>query len=86
MPLGYATPVEIYSPKYDTPKALDDKNPDLRTTIYWKPDIVVNKDNKVSVDFYTADTHTTYSVVTEGICPNGTLIYKHEKAVVKVEK
>jgi hypothetical protein len=86
MPLGYATPTEFYSPKYDTPKSLDDESLDMRTTIYWKPDIVVNKDNKTSVDFYTADTHTTYSVVTEGICSNGTLIYKHEKSIVKVEK
>jgi hypothetical protein len=86
MPLGYTTPAEFYSPKYDAPKSPDDDIPDLRTTIYWKPDVVVTKDSKTSVDFYTADTHTTYSVVTEGICPDGTLIYGHKKAVVKVEK
>jgi hypothetical protein len=85
VPLGYAAPVEFYSPKYDTEMALKNANPDMRSTIYWKPDIILNEDDKASVQFYTADTKTTYSVVTEGICFNGTLIYKREKAIIKVQ-
>jgi len=86
MPLGYAVPAEFYSPKYDTDEARKSPTPDLRSTVYWKPDIVINKDGRAAVEFYTADPHTTYSVVTEGISPNGTLIYTHTKAIVKVEK
>jgi hypothetical protein len=84
MPLGYATPAAFYSPRYDTPASPDSDTPDLRTTIYWKPDVVVAGDGKASIDFYTADTHTSYSVVMEGISPNGTLIYGHKKAALKV--
>jgi hypothetical protein len=86
MPLGYATPAAFYSPRYDTPASPDSDTPDLRTTIYWKPDVAVAEDSKASIDFYTADTHTSYSVVMEGISPNGTLIYGHKKAALKVGK
>jgi hypothetical protein len=86
MPLGYATPAAFYSPRYDTPASPDSDIPDLRTTIYWKPDVIVAEDGKASVDFYTADAPTTYSVVMEGISPDGTLIYGHKKAVLKVGK
>jgi hypothetical protein len=57
----------------------------LRTTIYWKPNVTVNSDGKASVDFYTADTPGSYSAVIEGVCPDGTLIYEHKKALIKVE-
>ncbi|MDR0699539.1 MAG: hypothetical protein LBG28_10040 [Tannerella sp.] len=85
IPLGYATPAAFYSPKYDAGQAPAD-GADRRATVYWKPDVVVAKDANASIDFYTTDLPTTYSVVTEGICPDGTLIYRHEKAFVKVEK
>jgi hypothetical protein len=58
VPLGYQTPYEFYSPIYDSPETLNNENPDLRSTIYWKPDVVVNKAHKVSVDFYTADNNS----------------------------
>jgi hypothetical protein len=85
MPLGYAVPAEFYSPKYDTPEAFQNDNPDLRSTIYWKPNIVIDSDNKASVDFYTADKDTPYSVVTEGICADGRLIYRREKELINVK-
>jgi hypothetical protein len=84
-PLGYSSPIEFYSPKYDTQEALDFSIPVLRTTIYWNPNVIVNSDGSVKVDFYTADIPSSYSVVIEGICPDGTLIYRCAKGVVKVE-
>jgi hypothetical protein len=85
MPLGYAVPAEFYSPKYDTPEALQNDNPDLRSTIYWKPNIVIDSDNKASVDFYTADKDTPYSVGTEGVCADGRLIYRRKKELINIE-
>ncbi|GHU64976.1 hypothetical protein FACS1894123_10530 [Bacteroidia bacterium] len=40
---------------------------------------------KASVEFYTSDTPSTYSVVIEGIGRHKTLIYHKENAVIKVE-
>jgi len=85
LPLGYQKPVEFYSPKYDTPEALNNKNPDLRTTIYWKPNVTVDSTQKASVDFYAANACTTYSIVIEGIGPGRKLIYRIKKAFIKVD-
>jgi hypothetical protein len=82
---GYKRPVEFYSPRYDTPQTLAAELPDLRNTIYWKPNVLANEAGKASVEFYAADTPTTYSVVIEGVCPDGTLIYKRCNGLVNVK-
>jgi len=84
MPLGYSVPAEFYSPQYDTPAKRNSDEPDLRSTIYWKPSVLTDDEGKAVVEFYSADKGATYSVVTEGICPDGTLIYKRSKALIKV--
>lgn len=66
MPLGLQKPKEFYSPHYEI---LKPKQPDLRTTIYWKPNVQF-KNGKASVSFYTADTSSTYTVLMEGIADN----------------
>jgi len=40
---------------------------------------------KASVDFYTADACTSYSIVMEGIGPGKKLIYCKKDAFIKVE-
>jgi len=83
-PLGYQKPVEFYSPKYETLQAKQSSIPDLRTTIFWKPDIVISNDHKeAGFDFYTSDFPTTYSVVIEGLTSDGKIIRQVEK--IRVE-
>jgi len=83
-PLGYQKPVEFYSPKYETLQAKQSPIPDLRTTIFWKPDIVISNDHKeAGFDFYTSDFPTTYSVVIEGLTSDGKIIRQVEK--IRVE-
>ncbi|MDR3220077.1 MAG: TonB-dependent receptor plug domain-containing protein [Dysgonamonadaceae bacterium] len=84
-PLGYQLPVAFYSPKYDTKEAVSNRNPDLRTTIYWKPDVVVDSNGQAFIDFYTADTPSTYSVVVEGVSSDGRLIYYRGKSLINVK-
>jgi hypothetical protein len=85
-PLGYQKPVEFYAPKYDTPERINSDTTDLRSTIYWKPNVLVDDEDEASLEFYTADTPSTYSVVIEGIGRHKTLIYHRENALIKVEK
>lgn len=82
-PLGFQMPVEFYAPKYDTHESKHLGNPDYRTTIFWKPDIVTSEDGKASFEFYTSDFPTTYSVVIEGISTDGKLIRQVEKIEVR---
>jgi hypothetical protein len=81
---GYKRPAEFYSPRYDTQEKRSGGDPDLRSTIYWKPDALTDENGNASVEFYTADTPTSYSVVIEGVCPDGTLIYKRENKFITV--
>ncbi|GHT74323.1 TonB-dependent receptor [Bacteroidia bacterium] len=85
MPLGYQTPIEFYSPQYDTPEARENALVDLRSTIYWKPDVLFNFEGKATVEFYTADTQTTYSVIIEGVTTEGKLIYCKKTDYVSVK-
>lgn len=78
-PLGFQPPAEFYSPRYDTALKRNSNKPDLRTTIYWNPDIKTSESGEVSFSFYTADANTTYSVVVEGISEDGKIIRAVEK-------
>ena len=68
--LGYQQPVEFYSPQYDK---IGNAKPDLRTTVYWNPDIKI-KNGKADVNFYSADGKVDYSVIIEGLTDEGKLI------------
>jgi len=79
-PIGFYKAREFYSPKYDSP-TLPAKQHDLRSTIYWKPEIVTDKDGNASFEYYNADGTGTYRVVIEGIDDKGNLgrqVYRYK--------
>ena len=82
-PLGFQKPAEFYSPIYDTPESKYQSIPDYRTTIFWKPDVVVEEGKDAQFNFYTSDFPTTYSVVIEGISDDGQIVRHIEKIEVK---
>ncbi|WP_144912500.1 carboxypeptidase regulatory-like domain-containing protein [Mucilaginibacter frigoritolerans] len=80
IPKGYSKVREFYSPKYDDPKT-NSKIPDLRSTIYWKPNIITDKEGNASFEFFNADTKGNYRVVVEGIDSDGNLgrqVYRYK--------
>ena len=79
IPLGYQKPAEFYSPRYDTPKQRDNGQADLRTTLYWNPNVMVTSAGEAMFDFFTADAATTYSVVIEGVASDGAIIESRSK-------
>jgi len=83
-PLGFQQPIEFYAPKYETIEARQSPMPDLRTTIYWKPDVVISAENdEATFEFYTSDFPTTYSLVIEGLTTDGLIVRQVEK--IRVE-
>ena len=71
---------EFYSPKYDAPKT-SAVIPDLRSTIYWNPNIITDKDGKASIEYFNADGKGIYRVVIEGIDDDGNLdrvVYRYK--------
>ena len=75
-PKGFYAAPSFNIPDYDNNKIRDSKTPDLRHTIYWNGDIVTNNSGKFNVDFYSADTPTTYLVTITGVTAKGDIIYK----------
>lgn len=70
-PLPFNIPRKFYVPKY-TAASVPDKS-DIRSTIFWAPDIVTNKEGRATVSFYTADLPAKYSIILEGSDLQGTI-------------
>jgi TonB-dependent SusC/RagA subfamily outer membrane receptor len=78
-PKGISKAREFYSPNYDDP-ATDSRIADLRTTVYWNPNVVSDSTGKAAVEFFNADGTGNYKAIIEGINLNGTLgrnIYRY---------
>jgi hypothetical protein len=57
--------------------------PDIRSTLYWKPDLLLNKENKsFKCRFYNNDISKKLLLKIEGITASGQLIYV-EKIIVQ---
>lgn len=66
---GYYQGRDFYKPSY-AKKSIDTERPDLRTTIYWNPDVDIKSKAK-SFDFYTGDKSGTFLMRVEGITEDG---------------
>jgi hypothetical protein len=79
-PKGYYRAREFYSPKYDDPKT-NTQMQDLRSTIYWAPGLLTDKDGNTSLSFFNADAKGMYRVIIEGIDAEGNLgrqVYRYK--------
>jgi hypothetical protein len=70
---GYSQVRKFYEPKYTTGKPVVDK-PDKRSTLYWNPNVKLEKKGNKIVSFYTADVPFAYKVILEGISSAGEII------------
>ncbi|MFD2872510.1 TonB-dependent receptor [Mucilaginibacter ximonensis] len=70
-PKGYNKVQDFYSPKYKP--GINDKMPDMRTTVYWNPYLKTDEQGQTSFNFYSADGPGTYKVIIEGIDAAGEL-------------
>jgi hypothetical protein len=82
-PLGYQLPAEFYTPAYETEAQKESTLPDHRTTIYWKPDVRFSETGEALVEFYSADTPTTYQVVGEGVTGSGKMIRLEKEITIE---
>jgi TonB-dependent SusC/RagA subfamily outer membrane receptor len=73
IPKGYAVVREFYSPKYDVKP---DSRPDLRTTVFWEPQMASDANGKAKVSYFNTDVPGIYRIVIEGIDINGSLARK----------
>lgn len=83
IPLGYQQPAEFYSPKYETEQQINSSQTDMRTTIFWKPNVLFSPTGEAIIEFYSADTPTTYQIRGEGVDSAGKLIYFNKEVVIE---
>ncbi|MHB1177320.1 MAG: TonB-dependent receptor plug domain-containing protein, partial [Daejeonella sp.] len=69
-PQGFYRAREFYSPNYEDPTT-NVKVADLRTTVYWNPNVVSDSTGKASVEFFNADGTGNYKAIIEGINASG---------------
>ena len=67
---GFNEPRIFYAPRYDTPDK-ETQMPDMRTTIFWEPDIYIKSDTICTFDYFNTDKPSTIKVVAEGITESG---------------
>ena len=73
--IGYAMPREFYSPNYLENNALNEAE-DLRTTLFWKPYVLTDKDTKhINVDFFNNDITKKFRITLEGFNEEGKLTH-----------
>ena len=72
---------EFYSP--DHINGIEEQTKaDVRTTLYWNPNITITDNNDVEISFFTSDTDSKYVIEIEGISTSGIPLYKTTEIVV----
>ena len=67
---GYDQERVFYSPQYTTKESRIDK-PDLRTTLYWTPDIITGYGETPKIEYYNSGNPTQIEIRIEGITESG---------------
>lgn len=79
-PRGYSESRVFYSPKYEVSKA-SAIGGDLRTTIFWNPNVLTDTTGNATFQFYNADGKGSYRAIIEGIDSDGNIgraIYRYK--------
>ncbi|MFI5148303.1 MAG: MG2 domain-containing protein [Bacteroidia bacterium] len=58
------------APVYDKQETVETRT-DFRNTIYWNPNVEIDKSGKKTLEFYASDDITSFRVTTEGIASDG---------------
>ena len=78
---GYSPVKEFYSPDYATPSERDAVN-DIRTTLYWNPNIILDKSRKrMRIRFYNNDITKQFRLVLEGLNAAGRVIHVEKEII-----
>ena len=79
---GFDEPRIFYSPRHKVSLEMDYK-PDVRTTLFWKPDFVVENHKEQVLNFYNGDNPCRVRIVAEGITSSGIPVSASAEYAVK---
>lgn len=78
-PTPLSRPVAFYRPRY-MPGSHSDK--DLRSTIFWQPNLVTNKEGVANTSFFASGKETSYTIIIQGSDMNGNVGYSVKKITI----
>jgi len=78
---GISKPLPFYSPDYAAGSA--GRTPDLRTTLYWNPDLEIDNEGKATVSFYAGDATGPVRVRVDGVTRGGVPVHGEALFAVK---
>ena len=78
---GYNLVKEFYSPVYKNDEEKN-KKLDLRTTIYWEPNLIIDDSGKASLKFFNSDIPGEYELRIEGLSKSGIPVYMVKRYMV----
>ncbi|MFD0750936.1 hypothetical protein ACFQZS_12345 [Mucilaginibacter calamicampi] len=82
-PVPFTLPKQFYSPKYTAKTKTTAIGTDLRSTIFWEPNVITDKDGKAKLSFYSADKAANYTVIVEGANLDGALGFGKQQIKIK---
>ena len=62
---------EFYAPVYATTEDKENRLPDCRNVLIWKPDITFDANGKTKLNFYSSDLKGTFMLLVQGISKDG---------------
>ena len=72
-PKGYQAVKLFYLPRYIGPRQKQSEQVDLRSTIYWNPNVITDKTGNTNLEYYNGDSQGSYRVTIEGMDKDGNL-------------
>jgi hypothetical protein len=75
-PVGFSAPALFTEPDYNKKEVRKNNSPDQRSTIYWNGPVITDDNGKATINFFTADPNTTYTVTVKGITASGDIFLK----------
>jgi hypothetical protein len=83
---GLQSDREFFAPVYETPQQQESTIPDTRNLLYWSSSVMIDKEGKGDIHFYTSDITGKYKVVIQGITKNGVPCYSSSSFEVSTNK
>jgi hypothetical protein len=80
--VGFSEPHIFYSPKHNKDQH-SDYNPDIRATLFWEPNIVLENNKHIQLKYFNGDTPSPVNVIIEGITSYGIPVSAHTEYLVK---
>ncbi len=68
---GYYDARIFYSPNYDNPESIENKDADIRNTLYWNPYVHPDENGNVELSYFNSEVSTEINVTLEGITEKG---------------